>query len=59
MFRLTNVKPITPMRKLSQVPFPERAKIKPKFAAGVVIGAMTAMDCPNTSPKGRQSGFSP
>jgi hypothetical protein len=44
MFILTNVKPITPIRKLRQVPFPEREKIKPKFAAGVVIGAMTAMD---------------
>ena len=27
-----------------QVPFPEEATIKPKFAAGVVVGAITAID---------------
>jgi hypothetical protein len=41
---LTNTRPLKPMRKLSQVPFPERATIKPIFDAGIVVGAMTAKD---------------
>jgi hypothetical protein len=33
-----------PRRKLSQVPEPEEANIKPKTAAGTVVGAITAKD---------------
>jgi hypothetical protein len=44
MLRLTNTSPVMPIRKLSQVPFPEVANIKPKTAAGTVEGAITLMD---------------
>jgi hypothetical protein len=44
MLILTNTSPIKPIRKLNQVPFPEAANTKPKFAAGVVVGAITAID---------------
>ncbi len=44
MLTLTNTSPINPIKKLNHVPLPEDAKIKPKFAAGVVVGAITAND---------------
>jgi hypothetical protein len=40
----TNISPIMPTRKLSDVPFPEKGIIKAIFAAGVVVGAITAID---------------
>jgi hypothetical protein len=59
MLILTNNNPIKPIRKLSQVPFPESATIKPILDAGIVVGAITAKDWANTSEKERQSGFKP
>jgi hypothetical protein len=44
MFKLTMTRPIMPRRKLSQVPFPAVAKMRPRIAAGTVDGAMTEID---------------
>jgi hypothetical protein len=44
ILKLTNISPIMPIRKLSQVPFPDVANIKPKTAAGTVEGAITEID---------------
>ena len=49
MFELTSTKPSMPSKKLSQVPFPALAKIRPMTAAGTVEGAMTATDWASTS----------
>ena len=59
MLMLTNISPINPITKLSQVPFPESATIKPILDAGMVVGAITAKDWANTSEKERQFDRNP